>query len=227
MNRSLVVASLLAAWAPACAVLPPPAEPEATVPDVVAPKVAEDAGVSRVLIDTDVPASVARVLEGEASFGGWHRGGTRDITFRTPLCEETPCAVVLPYGDYEIEATALDDRERKVSTVVHADASTVVVNAILPVRLNRLARGAGIGAIAIGLTAAAVGIGVAALGSSPSSNVGASGGTLGAVTALSGLGLAGFGAVLLATNPLEQAGVTREWTPPPSAAAGLSLRGTF
>ncbi|HEX3770404.1 MAG TPA: hypothetical protein VHV30_06050 [Polyangiaceae bacterium] len=223
MNRSLVVASLLAAWTPACAVLPPPAEPEATIPDVALPKVADDAGLARVIIETDVPASVSHLSEGEES---WRYRG-RDVTVRTLLCEETPCALTLPYGDYEIEATAIDDPRRKIATVVHVGGNTVVVNEILPRPLNQPARGGGIAAVTLGLVTAGMGIVIAALASSPASNVGSNGGTVGAITSVSGLGLAGFGTVLLATNPSEQAGVTRQWTPPPSAAAGLSFHGKF
>src|ERR1019366_2296428 len=79
------------------------------MPAIAIPDVAADSGLARVIIPTDLPASVFTVSTVLT------RRGPR--TARTLVCSETPCVLTLPYGDHELELTALDVLERN-STVI-------------------------------------------------------------------------------------------------------------
>jgi hypothetical protein len=216
--RALIASSLILTFGTAACrtvTVAPPAMPEPAMPEVAAPEVAADAGLARVLIGTDVPASVSML-----STVSGYRG---PYTARTLVCAATPCALTLPYADYEIEFAALEDPERTSVAVAHVNASTVIVNHTLGRRPSP-SGGAGGGALMVlGSISLIVGLGVLAKsgGTGDGSSKGAAAGA-----AIMGLGLMVLGGVIAAAYPAtEQPGATREWTPPgPVAGGALGLR---
>ena len=105
--------------------LDPPPRPPPTMPALDEVPKEPESGMARVLISTDVPARVDRLTTGSAS------RGLRASYVRLDdlLCESTPCAVTLPYGDHEIAFTSLKDGTRHSSPIiVRVRKPTEVVN---------------------------------------------------------------------------------------------------
>jgi hypothetical protein len=187
------------------------------VPATSAPEVSADAGLARVLVSSDVPARVEEVKHIQVAY--------RHGTSRELLCEETPCAFTLPYGDHEILLTAMGDPERSGSTVVHAREGTVVVNHTLGRRHVPNGQGAGVALIVLGAATAVVAAGFA---ESMSRKADTSAGDKQAVvgTFVAGLGAIGLGCLFLAASPtMEQPGSTTQWSPasapPPAKRVGI------
>ena len=155
--RALIASSLILTFGTAaCRTVPvaAPAMPEPAMPEVAAPEVAADSGLARVLIGTDVPASVSML-----STVSGHRG---PYTARTLVCAATPCALTLPYADYEMEFAALEDPERTSVAVAHVNASTVVVNHTLGRRHSTGGAAGGTALIVLGMISLVAGLAVVA-----------------------------------------------------------------
>jgi hypothetical protein len=174
--------------------------------------VSADAGLARVLVSTDVPASVTHVgwIEGTAQRGSMH-GTVTEL-----VCERTPCALTLPYGDHELQFAAIDDRERSSTAVVHVRQSTVVVNHTLGRRHTPAGQGLG-GALTILGIMTAIGAGVWGKNAQP-------GDSAAAIVAGSGLATSLLGVAVMGTySTIEQPGATRSWSPPAPASTGAQL----
>jgi hypothetical protein len=176
------------------------------------PPEATGAGMARVVLSTDLPARVVRVSALRATSGPRHfHGDVGEL-----LCETTPCAVTLPYGDHEVRFTALGDPERTDATLVHVAQSTVVVNHTLG--RSHTNAGHGLGGFVLGLgvvtTFVAAGLGMKASSST----------TAPAAAAAAGFGMIALGGVLMGVAPnTEQPGVSTVWSPPPGAIAGARV----
>jgi hypothetical protein len=209
----------------ATTVLPPPPAPPETLPVIAGDATpAPAAGFTRVRLTTDVPARV--YLRADA-LGGTRKYGPREI--RTLVCETTPCAFVVPFGDHELETTGSESKElnemgestsyaeRTARTVLHAHAPEVVLNETLGWQHTPAGRVAGASMIVLGMVVA-IGAADVAKGTGNSSSSAAGG------LAVAGLGSIVLGGILLAAVPsVEQPASTREWTPKPTATAGASL----
>ena len=216
--RWLVATSLLLPFATsACApnvLVAAPVMPERAMHAIAIPDVAADSGLARVIITTDLPASVFTVSTVLT------RRGPR--TARTLVCSETPCVLTLPYGDHELELTALDVLERNSTVIAHVNASTVVLNHTLGRVHAPGGQAAGITLVVLGVLGLAVGLGAAASESKSSGT--STDGTTAAAVGLVGFGVIALGAALAAANPtVEQPGTTREWSPAPARVAGGSF----
>ena len=117
--RALHRALALAFTAGCTRTLPPPESPERRPPDALASQEGGTPGVGWVAISTDVPARVERLapVDGVTSRG----------VVATVLCEETPCDVPLPYGDYELRFTSLSNAERTSRSLVGVHGESVIV----------------------------------------------------------------------------------------------------
>src|SRR5260370_16506950 len=120
------LASLL--FTQACApvrTVPPPTVPDQSLPPVAGPLPEPGGGMARVVVSTDVPARVERITAMTEQLE--RHIGTRDVPSIVLLCEATPCAVTLPYGDYELVFTGIADPGRTSSATLHVRAETVVM----------------------------------------------------------------------------------------------------
>jgi hypothetical protein len=125
----LVLSIILASTQSACTMqrVAPPGAPTAWMPDVGDDLPPSGSGYARVVIGTDVPARVGRVAlhavnlrraEAPASFAGGE----------VLLCAETPCAITLPYGDYELVFKGTVDAERVSHARLSVRRETVILN---------------------------------------------------------------------------------------------------
>jgi hypothetical protein len=159
-----------------------------------------EGGLSRVIIETDVPARV-------------ERDGL--------LCESTPCVVALPYGDHELRFQG--GPERWSSVVVHVRHPTEVVNHTLGMHHAAPAQGLGVFAAAVGLVVVGVGIALA-LPNDDGTPSTVKGETTAAIVG------GGFGAILLggvivaAANGTTRDGATTQWTPTRTIGGSVGLR---
>ncbi len=207
---SLLLLPVAAAACSPVVTLAPPAAPPPSLPAVGAPPVGADSGLARVLVSTDVPASVSRIVH-------VYRGPSREL-----LCERTPCALTMPYGDYELELSASADPDRTSTVIAHVNASTVAVNHILGVRHASPGRAPGAVLLGLGVLTVLVGVAVAGAGAKAGGSSGER--TAGGEVALAGLGVIALGGLVLAASPTtEQQGATTEWSPPAAKPVGGSL----
>src|SRR5438045_3226945 len=103
--------------------VPPPAVPDQSLPPVAGPLPEPGGGMARVVVSTDVPARVERITAMTEQLE--RHVGTRDVPSISLLCEATPCAVTLPYGDYELVFTGFPDSSRTRSATLHVQTETV------------------------------------------------------------------------------------------------------
>lgn len=214
---------LVPLFATACApvVIAPPPLPPPTIPSL--PGDAPAAGFTRVRLTTDVPARV--YLHADAVGGTVGRGGR---VIKTLVCDETPCAFVVAYGDHELdvegsESAAVNElgehqsyASRTATVVVHAHAPQVVLNQTLGSSSSPPARAFAGGLIGLGVVLA---IGAGALAKSQPQNRDTAVGLL-----VGGASSFALGAIILAAVPsVEQPAATREWVPKQAATAGASL----
>ena len=228
MNRLLRLSSaalLVPVLATACVPveIAPPPEPPPTIPSLPGDATTTPAaGFTRVRLTSDVPARV--YLHADA-VGAARGRGPRDI--ETLVCERTPCAFVVPYGDHEVLVQGTEPAEnarregesyaeRSGAIVVHAHAPEVVVNHTLGWQHSPAGRAGAGTLIGMGVVLAiAAGALTKNAHATPDAAVG---------TAVAGLGAIVLGSVILGAVPsVEQPGATREWTPPQGATAGGSL----
>jgi hypothetical protein len=178
--------------------------------------------MARVLVSTDVPARVGRLQTLAASDGTRRVSGTVDDL----LCERTPCAVVLPYGDHELSFQATDEPERTSSTIVHVHESAVVVNHSLGRRHASEGRGAGVALAVVGLlvTCGSLGVMSAAQKAGSAQDPSAPRAAIGV-----GLGLLVLGGLVSAAAPTTvQPGATTQWSPAQNGGSlGAALGATF
>lgn len=224
---AVLLAPLLATGCTPTMLAPPPAPPE-QVPVIAGDTTASPAvGFTHVRLTTDVPA---RVYLRSDVVGYPHADmalGRHGI--KTLVCETTPCAFIVPYGDHELviegseskEEGALGQRtsyaDRTGTTIVHAHGPEVVINESLGLQHFPAGRAVAAGMIFLGMVVA---IGAAVI----AKDSGASRSTTAAGVAVGGLGSIVLGGVILAAVPsVEQPAAAHEWTPKPVASAGGSL----
>jgi hypothetical protein len=220
-RASLASLALIPFAAAACAptnVVPPPAPPQASYPsEITVPEVSAESGLARVVISTDVPARVERLEHIIVSY--------RSGTSRVLLCDPTPCAVTLPYGDHELVFTAKADAERTSSATIHAREQTVVVNHALGQLHHSSGEGTGVALLLTGLLIVGIAGGVAAA-ENKNGGMSTDAKQVVGVLALAGLGSLAVGGIVLAASPTTiQEGATRQWNVPAKAAsASLGLK---
>jgi hypothetical protein len=202
--------------------LPPPAAPDRSLPRLEAPLPPAGGGLARVIVSTDVPARVERVLA--ITEMPMRRYGTTDVPSLGVLCESTPCVVTLPYGDYELNFTSLQDPARVSSTTLRVQGDPVVLKHALG--QERHASGQAIGATLMVTGALLLG-GMLALAARPHSSSSND-------AALRGLGIAGAtgigigGLVMMASPTVRQEGSTSQFSPEKAAPViGMSLGTKF
>ena len=122
-SRTFVVSVVLLAFtSAACGVenLEPPATPAKVIPRIPVEPGPPEQGEGRVLIDAaSGPAQVRVVLNravAVAQMGNYV--GTMGTLTTASLCASTPCAVNLPYGQYELMFQSRTDEERQSSDMV-------------------------------------------------------------------------------------------------------------
>ena len=227
-SRKIVASVVLAAFtSAACGVenLPPPAAPDRIVPRIPVEPGPPDQGEGRVLVDASSgPAQVRIVLNRGvtvAQMGGYV--GTMGTMTTANLCASTPCAVNLPYGQYELMFQSRTDEERQSSDTVTVGARPSVFRHELGRQEDpRGARQFGATAITFGVIGLATGASflfTSAVTSSNDSN-GASSSTSSTLTT-AGIITIGVGAVLtalgigllIAGRPKVQPGSSVQWTP--------------
>jgi hypothetical protein len=179
-------------------------------------------GIARVVIATDTRARVDRVSR--VHFRNFSK---REPAYSTELlCETTPCAVTLPYGDHELEFLGVDDPDRKSTATLGVHEGTVVLNHTLGRERTHPWRIASWVLLGSGAALLVSGGAIAVASGDKRSNE-----TLDTYSALfaSGLGaLAVGGVVLFLTPTLEQPGSSTEWSPHPDRrAVGATVIGAF
>lgn len=223
MNRGciLFLSTLLASTQCACGLqkVAAPRAPEASMPDIEELPPA-GGGLARVVIGTDVPALVERITHRNANprtaqapasaYGG-----------EVLLCAETPCAVTLPYGDYELAFKGTRDSERSGHVLLVVRRETVVLNHTL----GRTHRPAGQGvAWALAMTGALL-LGVA-YGLADSQRLSRSTVAAAPSVAVAGLGTMLLGGIVgLASPGTHQEGSSTQWSPQgPTAGVTVGVR---
>ena len=208
-------------------VIAPPPLPPATIPslpgDAHADATTPAAGFAQVRLTTDVPARA--YLHADA-VGGTGRQGPRSI--ETLVCEKTPCAFVVAYGDHELDVEGTESAtvnelgehqsysNRTATVIVHAHAPEVVLNQTLGSASSPPARALAGGLMVLG---AALVIGAGGVARSEPQ----SGGTVGGLLIAGASSLALGGIILAAVPSIEQPAATREWVPKQAATAGGSV----
>ncbi len=206
-SRTAVAVLLLAALSStACTrTIPPPPAPAPAMPALEAQPGEPESGMARVFFSTDVPARVTRVTTGSVS-RGWRTYG---VKLDGLLCESTPCAVTLPYGDYEIAFEGVANDDRRGAAVVHVRRPTEVVNHHLGKKEASAAHSLGIGLAGLGVVLLGVLVGVAETTKpTPQARQVAQG------LAAGGLGSLFLGGTLMMASPeIHQEGSTTQWAP--------------
>jgi hypothetical protein len=121
--------------------LPPPAAPPPSLPAALADEPAGDGGLGRVIIDTDVPATVEREAGRVEIYERRHfpyRGAVAVRSFGSnhpvtgtewePICSSTPCTLTLRYGEHTLRFRALDDEHRHDTTTIRVSRRREVIN---------------------------------------------------------------------------------------------------
>jgi hypothetical protein len=163
-------------------------------------------GWGRVLIATDVPASVVEL----DAVGGVMRH-----------CRRTPCSVVLPYGDHVLHFQGTSDRGRSSQTHAYVGDPSVVINHTLG--QSRTNVGQILGSIVAVSGLAAIIIGGAMLTNEIDNTAGN-----GAKWIAGGLAAAVGGGILVVAAPgVQQAGSSTAWAPQRTPTASLGLGWKF
>jgi hypothetical protein len=197
---------------------PPPPAPRMPTLDVEPPPEAEG-GMSRVVIDTDVPARVERLV---ATGQFPHRFHTHEVPLPGLLCAETPCVATMPYGDYELHFSALTDRERSSSVLLRVRHATEVVNHTLGTHHTPPGKEIGAMFVATGLITLLVSVALVPMTDSKThSNVSSETPAIVAAAGAGQLVLGGF--VMAAARGTTQDGSTTQWSPPPTRTIGTGL----
>jgi hypothetical protein len=177
--------------------------------------------MARVVVSTDVPARVERITAMTEQLE--RHIGTKEVPSIALLCEATPCAVTLPYGDYELVFTGIADPGRTSSATLHVRAETVVLKHTLGQVRHARGQTAGYALVVTGIILLGVAGGLATSQTLPR----ASSSTVGGF-ALAGLGGLALGGVVLAASPtMRQEGATSEFAPPRPVTVGMSIGAKF
>ncbi len=196
-------------------VFPPPEAPLATMPALAAPMPETRAGMTRVVIATDVPARVERVIQ--------HDGFTSDPRLRDDVvCAKTPCVVMLSRGDYELMFKGLTDDGRSSKMTVGFHGDTEVLNHTLGEERADLEYTAG--AVAFGTGTLLFLATVLAWSQDISQDHSSAFGTL---EAFGLLGMVVGGSLMADSDTILQPGSTTQWSPPRSPEVGASARLRF
>jgi len=145
--------------------LPPPPAPVASVPPEFQDAPPGDGGLARVILDTDVPATVERdagsVEVYERRFNrrvypvrSW---GSNHAVLGTQwelLCAATPCSFTLPYGEHRLRFRAKGDEGRHSETKIRVTRPTEVVQHTLGA--ERTSAGTLVGATMLAMSALAL-----------------------------------------------------------------------
>lgn len=198
----------------------PPPRPPATMPALEPEPPEPESGLARVLISTDVPARVVRVSSGVISSVGLR---SRSLTLSDLLCDTTPCAVTLPYGDHEIELRGLRDGTRHSKTTVHVRRPTEIVNHTLG--KSTLNPGQALGGFVALTSAVVLGVGLGLAAGAEARHQSAEGPRDVAVGGL--VGVVG-GLVIMGMFPsTRQEGSTTQWSPERAPAGGRTIGGSW
>ena len=207
MRRASFLGVLLGLSAGCGAVtLPPASAPPPSLPSLDHPDPEPKIGFSRVVFTTDVPAGVYEVTDQRGRNGKVVRA-----IDRTPVCEPTPCAALLAYGDHELEFFAVD-REHFGTVKVHVDKDEKIVNQTLNLRHEPVTH-------FVGIMGAIVGVGLVSLAAiwalqkemTPQGN---------RDLAFTGLGTVAVGGLMMLLSPVQKReGATTQWSRPTSQGA--------
>jgi hypothetical protein len=224
MSSRLVASIVLLAFSTAACgpeIVPPPAVPQKVVPQVAGEPGPPAQGEGRLVVDSaSGPAQVEVIVNRSTSYAsvGGYVGAIGMVT-SSHLCVSTPCAVNLPYGQYELFFQSKSDEDRFSS-----DTATVGQKPSI-FRHELGSRDQSTTALAIGSTSITLGsLGLLTGGSLLIAGLATEGGndaktstdfkSIGAVTVgISAAVLAlGIG-LLIAGRPKVQAGSSVQWSP--------------
>jgi hypothetical protein len=192
----------------------PAATPMPEMPTLDAPPPVAEGGMATVIIDTNVPARVERVMHGTAV--------RRAMDLRDLLCVETPCTVTLPYGDHELYFSSTHENARPGTVIVSVKHATEVVNHALAVRHYNYGQTIGALVLALGVGAALVGGAFARGGNGDASKAAAPAIVFGGIaTAIGGLVIIG-----LTPGTIEESATT-QWTPVPAPETAKTVGGSL
>ncbi len=179
-------------------------------------------GYARVVIGTDVPARLEHIThrvhlrhnqEGAASFSAGEG----------LLCVETPCAITLPYGDYELVFRGTRDRERVSTATLVVRRETVVLNHTLGRVHTPAGQTLAYVLAGTGLAVVAVAVGIAEENTKQGRTTQDSTVPTVAATGIGMMVLGGF--VGMASAGTRQEGSSTQWSPRgPVAGASVGLR---
>jgi hypothetical protein len=187
--------------------VPPPQPPERTMPPVASVPQTARPGLAQVIIATDVPARVGLRDAYGNDVPSRHEGAAAGR-----LCPTTPCVAVLPAGQYALDFWGIEDRGRLSSSWITVTHDTEVVDHTLGRQNASVAQPIGIVLLGVG----AVLLSWAAFDAVASADQSHRDSSTDAALALTGLGSAAVGGVLLGVSPTTlQRGTTTQWTPSP------------
>jgi hypothetical protein len=214
MMAGTLVLTLVGAFTTGCmASIDRPPPPPRVMPPLEAVPPEPESGLARVLFETDVPARITRVSTGHVGSGLRARGASIEEL----LCERTPCAVTLPYGDHALSFTGLTEGGRRSTATIRVERATEIVNHT--VGRQHANPGTIVGAL-VGITGAVilgVGLGLAKQQSDHHRPTSAAAANL----ALAGLGGIVGGGLLMGLFPgTHQEGSTTQWSTPVRAVGG-------
>lgn len=166
-----------------------------------------ESGMARVIFETDIRARISRVSTGKER--------------NELLCEETPCAVTLPYGDHQVAFVALDEGGRTSTATIHVRRPTEVVNHA--VGRHHANPGTILGGVVMMAGAVLLGIGLGMAKADRQQHRQSS--QTAKDLAFTGLGGIVGGGLLMAVFPgVHQEGATTQWSPEP---AGRTIGGSI
>lgn len=220
----LVLSIMLASTQSACTMqrIAPPGAPTAWMPDVGDDLPPSGGGYARVVIGTDVPARVERVAFRVANLRRADAPAS-SVGGEVLLCAETPCAITLPYGDYELVFKGTVDAERVSHAPLSVRRETVVLNHTLgrvhtPVGQHVAWGLAGVGVAILGVAYAVADRNMDRTGRPAEDSTLALAGT--------GLGTMVLGGIVgMASRGTTQDGASTQWSPRgPTVGATVGLR---
>ncbi len=198
----------------------PPPRPPASMPDLDAVPPEPNNGMARVIISTDVPARVRawslRVTSG--SMSTLRRSGS--VRLDELLCESTPCAVTLPYGDHRLAFSGVEDTSRWSTITIRVRRPTEVVNHVLGESTSNAGTALGIISVVAGAVLIGIGVRLAKNGNDQERATGRD-------YALGGLGAMLGGGLVMTLFPVTyHNGSTTRWSPEQSVPAARTIGGS-
>lgn len=220
----LVLSIALASTQSACTMrdVAAPTAPTASMPDVGDELPPSGGGFARVVIGTDVPARVERITHRVVHL---HRDEHTALLAGGEglLCAETPCAITLPYGDYELVFKGTRDTERVSHAMLAVRRETVVLNHTLG-RVHTPA-GQTVALVLAGTGVAILSVVVALAEENTKQTGRASQDSTLPTVAATGLGMMVLGGFVgIASAGTRQEGASTQWSPRPTPGATVGLR---